>query len=153
MSWRNVVPIYGITYSTAKSAVVNNNSIYDTETISGDLISEKKTNNNQKCLTWRFLRAEYMYSSAPNGLCPRHVARMLPTTNSEQQSTTRSRVYVVTRATQRGKKAKDRRETKIDSQRHCKRLTSGVEKACREKRRLRSEARLSVDAKCRMAEI
>jgi len=43
---------------------------------------------------------------------------------------------------------------KIDSQRHCKNLTSGVKKACREKKRLRFEAQLSqVDAKCRMAEI
>ena len=48
MSRRNFVPIHGITYSTAKSAVVNNNSIYETKTISGDLISEKKTNNNEK---------------------------------------------------------------------------------------------------------
>ena len=45
MSRGNVVPIYGTTYSTAKSAV--NNSIYETMTISGDLISEKK-NKQQK---------------------------------------------------------------------------------------------------------
>ena len=38
---------YGTTYSAAKP-VVNNNSIYETKTISGDLISEKKTNNNKK---------------------------------------------------------------------------------------------------------
>ena len=43
----NYVPIYGTKYSTTKS-VVNNNSIYETKTISGDLISEKKTNNNKK---------------------------------------------------------------------------------------------------------
>ena len=42
----NVVRIYGTTYTTTKSVV--NNSIYETETISGDLISEKKTNNNKK---------------------------------------------------------------------------------------------------------
>ena len=42
----NYVPIYGTKYSTTKSVV--NNSIYETKTISGDLISEKKTNNNKK---------------------------------------------------------------------------------------------------------
>ena len=41
---------YGTTYSAAKP-VVNNNSIYETKTISGDLRSEKKTNNNRKGLT------------------------------------------------------------------------------------------------------
>ena len=66
MSRGNVVPIYGTTYSTAKSAV--NNSIYETMTISGDLISEKKT-NNKKGLTWRFLRVGYMCTSAPSGPC------------------------------------------------------------------------------------
>ena len=63
----NVVPIYGTTYSTAKS-VVHNKSIYETKTISGDLISEKKT-NNKKGLTWRFLCVGYMYTSAPSGPC------------------------------------------------------------------------------------
>ena len=100
-----------------------------------------------------------MYSSAPNGLCPRHEARMLSTGNSEQQSTRRSRVYamsvlrllsacyynMVSRVTQRGKHPKEKigGKQKFDSQHHCKNLTSGVKTACREKRRLRSEAQLS----------
>ena len=42
----NVVPTYGTTYSTTKSAV-NKNSIYETKIISGYLISEKKTNNKK----------------------------------------------------------------------------------------------------------
>ena len=42
----NYVPIYGTKYSTTKSVV--NNAIYETKTISGDLISEKKTNNKKK---------------------------------------------------------------------------------------------------------
>ena len=62
----NVVPIYGTTYSTGKS-VVNNISIHEAKTISGDLVSEKKTNNNNKGLTRRFLRVGYMYTSAPSG--------------------------------------------------------------------------------------
>ena len=37
-------------YSMQKS-VVNENPIYETKTISGDLISEKKTNNNKKGFT------------------------------------------------------------------------------------------------------
>ena len=43
---------YGTTYSAAKP-VVNNNSIlvHETKTVSGDLISENKTNNNKKDLT------------------------------------------------------------------------------------------------------
>ena len=45
----NAIPIYGKTYSTTKSVV--NNSIYETKTISGDLINEKKTNNQKKGLT------------------------------------------------------------------------------------------------------
>ena len=93
-----------------------------------------------------------MYSSAPNRLCPRHEARMLPTANSEQQSTRRSRVYamsvlrllsacyynVVSHVTRRGKHPKQKigEKQKFDPQRHCKSLTSGVEKACRQKRRL-----------------
>ena len=60
--------MYGTTYSTAKS-VVNNTSIYETKTISGDpVISEHKA-NNKKGLTWRFLRVEHMYTSAPSGPC------------------------------------------------------------------------------------
>ena len=55
-------------YSTAKSAA-NNKSIYQTKTISGDLISENKANNNKKGLTWRFFRVEYMYTSAPSRPC------------------------------------------------------------------------------------
>ena len=51
---------------------------------------------------------------------------------------------IVSRVTQRGKESKDRRKQKIDSQIHSKSLTYGVEKACREKRRLRSEAQLSL---------
>ena len=43
----NVAPIYGTKYSTTKS-VVNNNSVYETKTISGDLISEKKTKTTKK---------------------------------------------------------------------------------------------------------
>ena len=39
---------YGTTYWTAKS-VVSSNSVYETKTISGDLIiNEKKMNNNKK---------------------------------------------------------------------------------------------------------
>ena len=41
--------VYGKTYSTTKPVV--NNSIYETKTTSGDLISGKKTNNNKKGLT------------------------------------------------------------------------------------------------------
>ena len=37
----NVVPKYGTTYSTAKSAV-NNNSIYETKTISEDKVKKNK---------------------------------------------------------------------------------------------------------------
>ena len=48
MSRGNVVPVYGTTYWTAKS-VVNNNSVYETKTISVYLIiNEKKTNNTKK---------------------------------------------------------------------------------------------------------
>ena len=67
MSRGNVVPVFVTTYSTAKSAV--NNSIYETMIISGDLVSERKTNNNKKGLTWKILRVEYMYTSAPSGPC------------------------------------------------------------------------------------
>ena len=110
--------MYGITYSTAKSAVVNNNSIYETKTVSGDLTSGKKQTTTKRFDVKVLSREEYMYSSAPNGLSPRHEARMLPTANSEQQSTPRSRVYttsmsvlrllyacdynIVSRVTQRG---------------------------------------------------
>ena len=40
-------PEYGTTYSE-QNPFVNKNSIYETKTISGDLISEKKTNINKK---------------------------------------------------------------------------------------------------------
>ena len=42
MSTGNVVLIYGTTYSTAISAV-NNNSVYETKTISGDKVKRKQT--------------------------------------------------------------------------------------------------------------
>ena len=74
---------YGTTYWTAKS-VVNSNSVYETKTISGDLIiNEKKINNNKKGWTRRFLRIGYMYTSAPSGPCSRHEVCMLCTANNE----------------------------------------------------------------------
>ena len=51
---------------------------------------------------------------------------------------------IVSCVAQREKKAKGRRKPKIDSQVQFNSLTSGVEKACREKRRFRSEAQLSL---------
>ena len=154
---------FGITYSTAISAEVNN-SILETRPFV-KFSKGKETRFDVEV----FSRRGYMYSSAPNGLCPRHEARMLPTANSEQQSTPRSRAYamsvlrlfsacnynIVSRVTQTGKHPKQKigEKQKNDSQRHCKNLTSGIKKACRKKRRLRSEAQLSqVDVKCRMAE-
>ena len=81
---------------------------------------KRKQTTTKKVLTWRCSREEYMYSSPPNGLWRRYEARMLPTANSEQQSTPRSRVYamsvlrllsacyynVVSRMTQGGKHPK-----------------------------------------------
>ena len=64
---------------------------------SGDLVSEKKTNNNKKCLTWRCLRVEYMYTSVLNGPCKRHEMRMLRTSNNEYSSL--SRLFDVCTAT------------------------------------------------------
>ena len=52
---------------------------------------------------------------------------------------------IISRVTQRGKRTqKIGEKQKNDSQLHYKSLTSGVEKACREKRGLRSEAQLSL---------
>ena len=91
--------LYTLAYSTTYSEqnpFVNKNSIYETKTISGDLISEKKT-NNKKGLMWRFLRVGYMYTSALNGPCKRHEVCMLRTANNEYSSF--SRLFDVCTAT------------------------------------------------------
>ena len=84
----NVAPIYGTKYSTTKS-VVNNNSIYETKTISGDLMSEKKTNNNKKRFDLKVLARRVYYTSAPSGPCKRHKGCMLRTANNEYSSLSR----------------------------------------------------------------
>ena len=95
--------LYTLAYSTTYSEqnpFVNKNSIYETKTISGDLICETKTdhnNKNKKGWTWRCLRVEYMYASALNGPCKRHKVCMLRTANNEYSSF--SRLFDVCTAT------------------------------------------------------
>ena len=53
-------PAYSTTYSE-QNPFVNKNSIYETKTISGDLIRETKTDHNKKNKkgwTWRCLRVD-----------------------------------------------------------------------------------------------
>ena len=100
-----------------------------TKTISGDLISKKITNNQEKKSKkqkrlWRCLRVEYLYTSALNGPCNRHKVCMLRTANNEYFSLstlcdvcTAAVVPVLTIISYRAwskleKKAKDRRKTK-----------------------------------------
>ena len=146
----NVAPIHGTKYSTAKS-VVNNNSVYETKTISGGLISEKKTSNNEKCLTWRCLRVEYtthqhQADRASDTRCVCYVQQITSTPRFRGYSTsvlrTLSACYynIVSRVVQMGRKQKIGGKQRVDSQMHIYSLTSEVEKACREKSALRSSA-------------
>ena len=45
----------------------------------------KTKKNRKKVRREEYSREEYTYSSAPNGLCPRHEVRMLLTAISEQE--------------------------------------------------------------------
>ena len=161
MSGRNIVPtVYYTLQGTAISGGVNSNSAQVTTTISHhktichykelrqsvdiSYVNRRETRTETSCAV-NYSHEECMYSSAPNGLCPRHEARMLTTAKSEQQSPPRSRPYamsglrplsacyytIVLRATQRGKNPKQMigEKHKIDSQRHCKNLARGVKKA------------------------
>ena len=57
-----------------------------TKTISGDLISETKANNNKKRFDLKVLARRVYYTSAPNGPCKRHKGCMLRTANNEYSS-------------------------------------------------------------------
>ena len=96
-----------------------------------------------------------MYTSARNGPCKRHKVGMLRTANNEYSSLSRLfdvctaavfRVLLKYRIARDPKGKRQQRiggKQKIDSQIHVYSLTSEVEKACREKRRVRSEGQLS----------
>ena len=56
-------------------------------------VRRKQSTRKERFLTSRFLRVEYMHTSAPSGLCQWHEAWMLPTANGEPLSTPRPRGY------------------------------------------------------------
>ena len=117
----------------------------------------KENEQQKKGLTWRCLRVEYTThqhqadrASDTRGICYVQQITSTPRFRGNSMSVLRqlSACYynIVSRVTQRGKKAKEMRKTKnwlagpIQQVSHM----GYVEKACREKRRLRSEAQLSL---------
>ena len=148
-----VVPIYGTTYSTTKS-VVNKNSIYETKTISGDLISEKKTNDNKKRFDVKDLaRRRHVHISTKRTVLATQGVYAKQITSRNRflafkaircrycDCCPHANVISYCARPKGEKKAKYGENKKNDSQ---VQFNNGVEKASRENKRLRSEAQLSL---------
>ena len=95
MSWRNVPPAwYNVLYTNISwSQQLHTKYVRLWPSVDISKVMRRKQSTKKKFLTWRFFRVEYMHTSVPSGPCQRHEAWMLPTANSEQQSTPRSRGY------------------------------------------------------------